>query len=39
MPVAATDITAVFDGWGYLRLFKPDIPLGAGTGSATQIDT
>ena len=37
--VAATDVTAVFDGWGYLRLFKTNIPDRAGTGSMTQIDT
>jgi len=35
----ATDVKSVFDGWGYLRLFKTDIPGSAGTGSATQIDT
>ncbi|HUZ39592.1 MAG TPA: PA domain-containing protein [Streptosporangiaceae bacterium] len=37
--VSATDIKAVFDGWGYIRLFKTDIPGRAGTGSITQIDT
>ena len=37
--VCATDVKAEFVGWGYLRLFKTDIPGSAGTGSATQIDT
>lgn len=37
--ISATEIKAVFEGWGYLRLFKTDIPGSAGTGSATQIDT
>jgi hypothetical protein len=37
--VSATEIKAEFAGWGYLRLFKTDIPGRAGTGSITQIDT
>ncbi|MFI0453195.1 hypothetical protein [Actinomadura sp. 6N118] len=38
-PVAcATDVKSEFVGWGYLRLFKTDIPR-SGTGSVTQIDT
>ncbi|GIJ50659.1 hypothetical protein Val02_75450 [Virgisporangium aliadipatigenens] len=36
----AADIKAVFDGWGYLRLFKTDIPGKRGAkGSIRQIDT
>ncbi|RKT68504.1 hypothetical protein DFJ66_1689 [Saccharothrix variisporea] len=34
----ATTIRAVFDGWGYVRLFAADIPK-AGAGSLTQVDT
>ena len=34
----ATTIQAVFDGWGYVRLFGTDIPK-AGAGSITQLDT
>jgi hypothetical protein len=33
------DIKAVFDGWGYVRLFKTDIPKRGGAGSITQLDT
>ncbi|XVV06726.1 PA domain-containing protein [Actinosynnema sp. CA-248983] len=33
-----TTIRAVFDGWGYVRLFAANVPL-TGTGSLTQIDT
>ncbi|BCJ44523.1 hypothetical protein GCM10010168_13360 [Actinoplanes ianthinogenes] len=36
--VCATDVKSEFVGWGYLRLFKTDIP-GSGAGSVTQIDT
>lgn len=36
--ISATEITAVFDGWGYLRLFRTEIPAD-GAGSATQLDT
>ncbi|MCY7344121.1 MAG: hypothetical protein LH603_20355 [Pseudonocardia sp.] len=36
----ATTIQATFDGWGYVRLFKTDIPKRAGReGSISQIDT
>jgi hypothetical protein len=36
----ATTINAVFDGWGYVRLFGTDIPRQRGaTGSISQIDT
>jgi hypothetical protein len=37
----ATTISAVFDGWGYVRLFEVDIPKGkkGGAGSIRQIDT
>ncbi len=39
-PVASTTIEAVFDGWGYIRLFDTHIPGEVGTpGSITQIDT
>ncbi|HEX2029948.1 MAG TPA: PA domain-containing protein [Actinomycetota bacterium] len=39
-PVASTSIEAIFDGWGYVRLFKTQIPGDVGTtGSMTQIDT
>jgi hypothetical protein len=38
--VAATTIEAVFDGWGYLRLFRTEVPGRPGTtGSITQVDT
>lgn len=36
---AGTDVKSVFDGWGYIRLFKTQIPGRAGTGSIRQIDT
>jgi hypothetical protein len=36
---AATTIAAVFDGWGYVRLFSTNIPRTGGTGSITQVDT
>ncbi len=37
----ATTITAVFDGWGYVRLFEVDVPKGrnGGAGSIRQLDT
>jgi hypothetical protein len=35
---ASTTVSAVFDGWGYVRLFKTDIPR-SGTGSIRQVDT
>ncbi len=38
-PTASLTIQAIFDGWGYVRLFKTDIPKRGGTGSITQIDT
>ena len=43
-PSASTTIEAVFDGWGYVRLFSTDIPHKSGgkkggTGSISQIDT
>ena len=39
-PVAATSIEAIFDGWGYIRLFKTQIPGDVGTtGSISQVDT
>lgn len=39
-PVASTTIEAVFDGWGYVRLFRTKIPGGVGEpGSISQIDT
>ncbi|MGH3521030.1 MAG: PA domain-containing protein [Haloechinothrix sp.] len=38
-PVAETTIKAVFDGWGYVRLFRTDIPKTGGPGSIEQIDT
>jgi hypothetical protein len=34
-----TTINAVFDGWGYVRLFGVDIPRTTGAGSIGQIDT
>jgi hypothetical protein len=38
--VASTTIEAVFDGWGYIRLFKTQIPGEVGVpGSISQIDT
>jgi PA domain len=38
--VAETTIEAVFDGWGYIRLFGTNIPGRVGqTGSISQIDT
>lgn len=37
---ASTTIKAVFDGWGYVRLFGTDIPSKSGqAGSISQIDT
>ncbi|MBC8091268.1 MAG: hypothetical protein H7Y15_04870 [Pseudonocardia sp.] len=39
-PSQATTIQATFDGWGYVRLFKTDVPKRDGrSGSITQIDT
>ncbi|MBA2281172.1 MAG: hypothetical protein M3527_00065 [Actinomycetota bacterium] len=39
-PVSSTAIEAIFDGWGYVRLFSTNIPRRAGQpGSITQIDT
>ena len=39
-PSASTTIEAVFDGWGYLRLFKTKVPSRPGTpGSIEQVDT
>jgi hypothetical protein len=39
-PVAVTTIEAIFDGWGYVRLFGTNIPSQRGkTGSISQIDT
>jgi hypothetical protein len=39
-PVASTTIEAVFDGWGYIRLFGTQIPGDVGEpGSIRQIDT
>jgi hypothetical protein len=37
----STTITAVFDGWGYVRLFEVDIPKGkkGDAGSIRQLDT
>lgn len=36
----ATTITAVFDGWGYVRLFRTDVPKQPGrAGSIAQVDT
>ena len=35
----AVSIQSVFDGWGYVRLFKTDIPKSGGAASITQIDT
>ncbi len=39
VPGSSVTIQAVFDGWGYVRLFKTDIPKNGGPGSITQIDT
>ena len=37
---ASTTIEAVFEGWGFIRLFGTDIPKGVGeAGSISQIDT
>lgn len=39
-PVASTTIEAVFDGWGFVRLFRTQIPGDVGEpGSITSIDT
>ena len=39
-PSEATTIEAVFDGWGYVRLFSTNVPRRPGqAGSITQIDT
>jgi hypothetical protein len=39
-PAAPTDIRAIFDGWGYVRLFATKIPGNVGgTGSTSQLDT
>ena len=38
-PTASLTIEAIFDGWGYVRLFATDIPRRGGTGSITQLDT
>ncbi len=39
-PASATTIQAIFDGWGYVRLFGTDIPRQRGeAGSIRQIDT
>jgi hypothetical protein len=40
-PSEETTIQAVFDGWGYVRLFSTDIPRSPknDTGSITQVDT
>lgn len=37
--IAAIDLKPVFNGWGYLRLFRTDIPGSGGAGSIEQIDT
>jgi hypothetical protein len=38
--VASTEIQAIFDGWGYIRLFRTQIPGDVGEpGSISQIDT
>lgn len=37
--MASTDVKSVFDGWGYIRLFKTQIPGRGGAGSIRQIDT
>jgi hypothetical protein len=37
---ATTTIASVFDGWGYVRMFRTDIPKQPGrTGSIRQVDT
>jgi len=37
---AATTIQATFDGWGYVRLFRTDVPRRPGqAGSISQVDT
>jgi hypothetical protein len=39
-PAASTTIESVFDGWGYVRLFRTHIPGEVGVpGSITQVDT
>jgi hypothetical protein len=38
-PTASLTIQAIFDGWGYVRLFNTEIPKSGGAGSITQIDT
>ena len=39
-PAAATAIESVFDGWGYVHLFRTRIPAGIGAkGSISQVDT
>jgi hypothetical protein len=39
-PSASTTIEAIFDGWGYVRLFRTHIPGEVGaTGSISQLDT
>jgi PA domain-containing protein/LVIVD repeat-containing protein len=39
-PAASTMIEAIFDGWGYIRLFRTQIPGDVGVpGSISQIDT
>jgi hypothetical protein len=35
---ASTTVSAVFDGWGYVRQFRTDIPR-SGAGSISQVDT
>ena len=37
--VAETTIEAIFDGWGYVRLFQTNIPRTGGPGSITHLDT
>ena len=39
-PAASTHIESVFDGWGYVRLFRTRIPRDPGaTGAITELDT
>jgi hypothetical protein len=39
-PTATNTIASVFDGWGYVRMFRTNIPLQRGrTGSIQQLDT
>jgi hypothetical protein len=39
-PTASTTIEAIFDGWGYIRLFRTKVPSEPGTsGSIKQVDT